>query len=163
MRQKKDFSSMQSWVEDSRNIKHISLQVTNYPKMMIFSTKFFSLYNKCWNFFWVYVPWSLHTHWLNNAHHKQLNLNITQILRLTCESQLLVYQVFFLNVSKQLSSWSCLLLSTLSQYFIPMTQNVWLPRTPKCEPFPRKTLGQLKHQIHFLALLSFSWRLLLTF
>lgn len=24
MRQKKDFSSMQSWVEDSRNIKHIS-------------------------------------------------------------------------------------------------------------------------------------------
>lgn len=56
MRQKKDFSSMQSWVEDSRNIKHISLQVTNYPKMMIFSTKIFSFRNKCWIFFEFMFP-----------------------------------------------------------------------------------------------------------
>lgn len=60
------------------------------------------------------------------------------------------YQVFFLNISQQLSSLSCLLLSTLSQYFIPMTKNAWLPMTPKFDLFPRKTQGQLDHQIHFL-------------
>lgn len=90
-------------------------------------------------------------HQLSNVHHKQLNLNITHILRLAYESQLIVSQVFFLNLCKQLSSLSCLLLPTLSQYFIPVTKNVWLPRTPKFDPFPRKTLGQLEHQIHFLA------------
>lgn len=90
-------------------------------------------------------------HWLNNVHHKQLNLNITHVLRLACESQLLVDLVFFLNICKQLASLSCLLISTLSQYYIPVTKNVWLPRIPKFDPFPRKTPGQLEHQIHFLA------------
>lgn len=100
-------------------------------------------------FFKVYVPWSLHMYLLNNVHYKQLNLNITQILRLVL-SHSSFYQVFFLNISKQLSSLSSILLSTLSQYFIPMTKNVWLPTTPKFDLFPRKTQGQLDHQIYFL-------------
>lgn len=86
---------------------------------------------------------------LNNVHYKQQNLNITQILTLVL-SHSSFYQVFFLNISKQLSSLSSILLSTLSKYFIPMTKNVWLPTTPKFDLFPRKTQGQLDHQIHFL-------------
>lgn len=86
---------------------------------------------------------------LNNVHYKQQNLNITQILTLVL-SHSSFYQVFFLNISKQLSSLSSILWSTLSKYFIPMTKNVWLPTTPKFDLFPRKTQGQLDHQIHFL-------------